>query len=105
MKIDTSTTAGKIAVMQAYEDGKEVQVRDASSCVVGWGKIFHNPPKWSWHDSDYRIKPQTVEEAAKAHVERWGIICADEKISLEKAAINDFKAGVKWRDENPKEDQ
>lgn len=64
MKIDTSTTAGKIAVMQAFADGKIVQFKNSAAC--GWDSLEPgDQPMWCWNECDYRIKPQTVEEAAK----------------------------------------
>ena len=63
--IDTSTTAGKMAVMQAYEDGKEIQCRLAGDDWWCWVDSEHGVPRWGWGQSEYRIKPQTVEEAAK----------------------------------------
>ena len=53
MTPDTSTTEGKIAVMQAAVDGKSIQVstrgREKWSDAVG--------PWWDWSQFDYRIKP------------------------------------------------
>jgi len=61
MSIDTSTTAGKIAVMQAYEDGKDISYKRKSDKV--WISIGGNL-SWSWDYTDYRIKPQSLTEAA-----------------------------------------
>ena len=58
--IDTSTTAGKIAVMQAFEDGRRVEISGTS--LVNWGLDLS--PDWDWDKCTYRTKPQTVEEAA-----------------------------------------
>jgi len=40
-----------IRVMQAFVDGKEVEVRE----VDEWRRTFI--PLWQWHTNDYRIKP------------------------------------------------
>ena len=53
-KIDTSTIEGKIAVMQAFADGKKIEVRwrhgaKGSPCAT-------SHPGWNWADYDYRIK-------------------------------------------------
>ena len=60
MKIDTSTTAGKIQVMQAHADGKIIQVR--VDRAGGW---VEKEPRWNWTSIDYRIKPQTLHQAAQ----------------------------------------
>jgi len=66
MKIDTSTTAGKIKVMQAYEDGSAIQAHYRLHNRNGWLDFLGGDvPEWRWLDCDYRIKPQTVEDAAK----------------------------------------
>ena len=92
MKINTSTTAGKIAVMQAWEDRVEVQFDNYDG--LGWVVLTHpSKPAWNWSDCRYRIKPRTVEEAA------------DEYLGSCLRKTNDvlmgFIAGSKWREENP----
>ena len=44
-------TIEAIRVMQAFVDGKEVQLRVGD----GWKGTFI--PLWQWHTDDYRIKP------------------------------------------------
>jgi hypothetical protein len=61
MNIDTATTAGKIAIMQAYERGEEIQ------CSIGrsghWDTwIIDSPPSWDWKTNAYRIKPRVPRE-------------------------------------------
>ena len=63
MKIDTSTTKGKIEVMQAWFDGKNVQYEGRLT-----GELFTltplsdgNEPVWSWGDTKYYIKPQSLK--------------------------------------------
>ena len=49
------TTAEKIAVMQAFEEGKkiEIDIQDGRGFhCLGW------IPNWNWEENDYRIKPQ-----------------------------------------------
>ena len=55
--IDTSTTKGKIAVMQAYLRGEKVQFK-----VDGddW-ETLEGVPLWFWGEIDYRIKPKPRE--------------------------------------------
>lgn len=54
-EIDTSTTAGKIAVMQAHEGGKKIQ-----ALFVAPNTEWHDSPhpSWDWANFDYRIKPE-----------------------------------------------
>ena len=55
----------KIAVMQAFADGKEIEVRNSKST----GYYLCKEPLWDWSSSDYRIKttpeyiPFTFEDA------------------------------------------
>ena len=44
-------TKEAIRVMQAFVDGKEVEVREEDE----WRQTFI--PLWQWHTNDYRIKP------------------------------------------------
>lgn len=95
MKIDTRATVGMIAVMQAFEDGKVIQYRDNSG--MPFEVITEGMQLWDWPDCDYRIKPQTVEEASLEYVK--------DVMTPECYAIKDgFKAGAKWREENLKEE-
>jgi len=53
-----STTAEKIAVMQAFERGERIQV-----CNGGMGAWSHEckRPLWNWEHCDYRIAPKPRE--------------------------------------------
>ena len=61
------TTKEMIAVMQAYEDGKEIEL--VPNCYTD--KIWKDTsnPTWDWHQFDYRVKqapeyvPFTFEDA------------------------------------------
>ena len=50
------TTAGKIAVMQAYEDGKQIQFSNNNNEWKDW--TIPLEPIWNWVDYDFRIKPE-----------------------------------------------
>lgn len=54
MIIDTSTTHGKILVMQAHMEGAELQCRKAGGFPV-WECA--DAVVWDWLRYDYRIKP------------------------------------------------
>lgn len=45
------TTEEKIAVMQAYVDGKEIE-----SCVTGGEWEVNKYPAWTWGTCEYRVK-------------------------------------------------
>ena len=88
--IDTSTTKGKIEVMQAYEVGKKIQAyRDN---VHGWGDFDNLEPSWKWGSYNYRIKPQTLEESANKYFED-----TDDCEGWRKGYVNCFRAGAKWQ--------
>lgn len=46
------TTQEKIAVMQAFADGKEIEYRSDGN----WAKV--NYPSWNWAKYIYRVKPE-----------------------------------------------
>ena len=49
------TTKEMIEVMQAYEDGTEIEYRRKNVYGLGkWG--YDEPPAWDWINYDYRIK-------------------------------------------------
>lgn len=49
------TTAEKIAVMQAFEDGEKIECADLCR-PNNWTGLKH--PLWNWQDYKYRIKPK-----------------------------------------------
>lgn len=59
------TTAGKIAVMQAYLDGKQIQVCHNNEWK-DW--VISLAPTWDWGNHKYRIKPE--EEKPKRMTNR-----------------------------------
>ena len=52
------TTKEMIAVMQAYEDGKEIEFKPHTGKTWISMKLTTIPPIWSWSSDDYRIKPE-----------------------------------------------
>ncbi len=97
MKIDTSTIAGKISVMQAFEDGKKIMSNEYHG---GWA--YDTAPCWDWSEFDYCIKPQTVEQAA---IENYNSIQKNILMTLQEHHIIGFIAGVKWqKDQGDKPD-
>lgn len=53
------TTIEKIAVMQAYVDGKQVQVRITKEEWADMSRV--SEPTWNWSNNEYRIKPEPKE--------------------------------------------
>ena len=51
------TTKEMIEVMQAFEDGEDIQADCYDS--AGWHDIVRSV--WNWSDCDYRIKPKPRE--------------------------------------------
>lgn len=49
------TTKEKIKVMQAFEDGKEVEYINKGFKGSRWLAV-HKDPLWNWHTHDYRTK-------------------------------------------------
>lgn len=54
--IDTSTIQGKIAVMQAFADGKQIEFLSLGS--TKWKPT--STPAWSWDETCYRIYEEPV---------------------------------------------
>jgi len=50
------TTREKIEVMQAFEDGEDVQYGYCGETDTVWQNVPN--PNWNWVDFDYRIKPK-----------------------------------------------
>ena len=48
----------KIEVMQAFIEGKEIQLRRR---VSGTNWAISPAPAWAWDSFDYRIKPEPIE--------------------------------------------
>lgn len=54
-----TTTAEKIAVMQAHEAGKTIEFRESSAMVARpWHVAL--TPVWNWDEYDYRVKPEPL---------------------------------------------
>ena len=55
-----STTAEKIAVMQAFERGETIQARNVwDDGFSPWLDVCS--PSWNWCDREYRVKPNPRE--------------------------------------------
>lgn len=82
--IDTSTTAGKIAVMQAYERGEAVISRYRKNSPDSWGVATTKDNEvhryyWNWKDYDYRIAPPPAPRSALQNARsRMKSVLADE---------------------------
>ena len=51
------TIEEKIAVMQAYADGKEIEF--APNCFTNKIWNYTRDPIWNWFENEYRVKPTT----------------------------------------------
>lgn len=88
MNIDTSTTAGKIEIMQNSDNGKITLCKRKSLeyQIESYEEVL-TPIFWNWEVFNYITKPQTVEEAAKP----WST--PDSSATHYDA----FLAGAKWQ--------
>lgn len=72
----STTIKEKIAVMQAYADGKKIEIYSKRHKI--WKDI--EDPNWDWMNSEYRIKevpeyrPYTFDELANAIAEKGGYV-------------------------------
>lgn len=60
MNIDTTTTAGKIAVMQAFERGEPCEWQYQEGDGDEWLRV--EVPSWNWDEINYRVKPREPRE-------------------------------------------
>ncbi len=68
-------TKQMIEVMQAFEDGKKIEVRD-KGCPSSWDSA--TTPTWNWYEQEYRIAPEPKKEG------RW------ERVPVIRNASNDY---------------
>lgn len=80
------TTEEKISVMQAYVEGKKIQVK--AWCASEWKDCIFEP-KWYWESCDYRVKPEEkyipykdYKEMVDDFCERFGVKCSAHEMPL-----------------------
>lgn len=56
------TTAEKIQVMQAYQEGKQIEFRYIPVFGYPEWRICNFEPDWDWLTCDYRVKPEPSYE-------------------------------------------
>jgi hypothetical protein len=66
------TTAEKIAIMQAFERGEDVEFCDHAETL--WYET--REPVWDWSHADYRIKPKLIEGWVNVYPEGYGSLYA-----------------------------
>lgn len=78
-------TTEMIAVMQAYEDGKEIEYYNYASNT--WEKT--TCPMWDWGTRKYRVKPELnhrpyndCEEMVADYCERFGVTCHSHEMPI-----------------------
>lgn len=73
--LDPNSTEYKIAVMQHYLNGGDVEVKGKFEGNDGWEIwTMSYEPQWSWHDSDFRIKLEPVEPTYSLPEIPWDVI-------------------------------
>jgi len=100
--IDTSTTSGKIQVMQAKENGKVIEYK-----VIDVDDLWCQEAScsWNWGDIKYRIKPQTLEEAIEEAISNLAWIQCRSDIHSELTCAFNFGVNflVNWQKEQDNE--
>jgi hypothetical protein len=98
-----TTTVEKIRVMQAYEDGAEIESRAAGVA----GKWYaSDKPAWNWFDREYRVKPKPKEiwvneyddPSARYTTGTAVFIYSTRKLAVESAGANCPRVAVKYRE-------
>ncbi len=102
IKIDTNTDAGKIEIMQSNFTGKPVERRyKGDPMVYSWVERRPKSVCWDWDKFDYRLIPQTVEEAANEYLKKkYSVLLRSEEVIK---VIKDFKAGAEFQKEQDNE--
>jgi len=77
--------------MQAHVDGKTVEYNSYKGCITSWNRSAN--PCWALDVGEYRIKPETLEEAAITY-EQTCYTTSPPSI-IRKV----FIAGAKWQQE------
>lgn len=62
------TLEEKIAIMQAYLNGKPIEVK--ISGLNKWELIYGREPNWNWGDTDYRVKEPTKPSINWDHISK-----------------------------------
>lgn len=94
MKIVKNSTKEKMEVMQAFLDGREIEM---AKYGVAWEPVPVNP-SWNWRDFSYRVKPEkpsinwehVADEYNFLSVDRMGSAYLYEKCPV----IDDYDIGV-----------
>lgn len=96
--IDTSTTAGKIAVMGECMKGNAIQQKyNSNSSAWAETDYYKGTIIWNWAAFDYRIKPKTLQEAAEEYFKNSYM---NSEHQHKNSIINDFKKGAQWQKDN-----
>lgn len=98
------TTAEKIAVMQAYEDGKQIQTRTnlfKNNLFKSDWVDMNIEPSWDWVINDYRIKPEVKKPTYRPYKDTYEMI-ADykERFNIDVPCYAKPLIWVEWKDGN-----
>ena len=68
-----NNTKAKIEVMQAFEDGKDIELHNGSN-TGHWSGI--SDPSWDWPNFIYRVKPEpeSLEDRIKAQYPDYDVV-------------------------------
>lgn len=98
---DTSviTTKEKIAIMQHYEDGGDVEVL-VNSTFTEWATMTRaGEPTWDWRSRQYRIKREPLEVYVNIYSDDGSAVAhktaAKAKVNVTAGAV---RIGVKFRE-------
>ncbi len=87
------TTAQMIEVMQAWQRGETIEVRDIGE--KRWGTLI-DEPSWNWIDSDYRIKPREPRVIWVNEYSDRSILHSNEEIAKQNASDSAKRIAVKY---------
>lgn len=82
--------------MQAFEDGRIIQSKYGSG---SWCERVD--PVWNWKGFNYRIKPETVEEAAKEYYKFMAWVSRDPNETF----IDGAEFGAEWQKQQGDSDE
>jgi hypothetical protein len=92
--VNIEETKKAIEVMQAFVDGKTIQIKTAGR----WFDTIMNP-LWDWYETDYRIKPTEPKEIWVNEYADWnGHGCITEAQALDTAHAGVIRKAVHYRE-------
>jgi hypothetical protein len=77
-----------VAVLQAFKDGKKIQVRAAGRPDSVWWTLKHTDPSWNFVANEYRVLPEPRTVWVNEYAGRLGSSAHETKADADHVAFN-----------------